>query len=134
MEQLIYWLIDRLDSQAVAELQAGLIFPMFWGHSLCCSLVNTLIPTPTCHSMVDLQDPDDEDAGGCILAHSMGLGKSLQTIAFLHTFFAYYPDQRSLLLVPSNVVHNWVEEFHHWLPQGRPETDDELTPSKVKSA
>ncbi|KAL0037316.1 hypothetical protein WJX79_001658 [Trebouxia sp. C0005] len=81
--------------------------------------------------VLDFEDPDDEDAGGCILAHSMGLGKSLQTIAFLHTFFAYYPDQRSLLLVPSNVVHNWVEEFHHWLPQGRPETDDELTPSKV---
>lgn len=83
-----------------------------------------------------LQDPGEdnqEDAGGCILAHSMGLGKSLQTIAFLHTFFAYYSDQRSLLLVPSNVVHNWDEEFHHWLPQGRPETDDELTPSKVES-
>ena len=64
----------------------------------------------------------------------MGLGKSLQTIAFLHTFFAYYPDQRSLLLVPSNVVHNWDEEFHHWLPQGRPETDDALTPTKVESA
>ena len=72
-----------------------------------------------------------EDAGGCILAHSMGLGKSLQTIAFLHTFHAYYPDQRSLLLVPSNVLHNWVEEFQHWLPKGRQETDDELTPSKV---
>ncbi|KAL0036516.1 hypothetical protein WJX77_010974 [Trebouxia sp. C0004] len=84
--------------------------------------------------VLDFEDPDNksqEDAGGCILAHSMGLGKSLQTIAFLHTFFTYYPDQRSLLLVPSNVLHNWDEEFHHWLPQGKPETDDELAPSKV---
>ncbi len=74
-----------------------------------------------------------EDAGGCILAHSMGLGKSVQTLAFLHTFHRYYRDKRTLLLVPSNVLHNWVEESQRWLPQGREETDDELTPSKVGS-
>ena len=75
---------------------------------------------------------DEEDtAGGVILAHSMGLGKSLQTIAFLHTFHAYWPGKRSLLLVPSNVLHNWVDEFQRWLPKGRSEDDNELTPNKV---
>ena len=75
---------------------------------------------------------DEEDMpGGVILAHSMGLGKSLQTIAFLHTFHAYWPGNRSLLLVPSNVLHNWVDEFHRWLPRGRDEAENELTPSKV---
>ena len=47
-------LVHRLDSQAVADLQGGLIFHMFWKHFLCCSLVNALSSTLTCHSMVDL--------------------------------------------------------------------------------
>lgn len=80
------------------------------------------------------EDDDEEDvAGGVILAHSMGLGKSLQTIAFLHTFHSHWPGKRSLLLVPSNVMHNWVDEFHRWLPKGRPDGPNELTPSKVSS-
>ena len=73
----------------------------------------------------------EDDSGGCILAHSMGLGKSLQTLAFLHTYHTYYPGNRSLLVVPANVLHNWVEEAHRWLPEGRTETECELTPSKV---
>lgn len=78
------------------------------------------------------EDDDEEDiAGGVILAHSMGLGKSLQTIAFLHTFHSHWPDKRSLLLVPSNVTHNWVDEFVRWLPKDRPEGANELTPNKV---
>ena len=46
----------------------------------------------------------------------MGLGKTLQTVAFLHTYHATYPTQRSLLVVPSNVLTNWEREFQQWLP------------------
>ena len=82
--------------------------------------------------LVQSEDAESEDdSGGCILAHSMGLGKSLQTLAFLHTYHTYYPGNRSLLVVPANVLHNWVEEAHRWLPEGRTETECELTPSKV---
>lgn len=59
---------------------------------------------------------DADDLKGCILAHAMGLGKSIQSIAFLHTFHAYHPDKRSLLLVPANVLINWKQEAEKWLP------------------
>eukprot|EP00884_Botryococcus_braunii_P023067 jgi/Botrbrau1/9444/Bobra.0252s0067.1 len=72
---------------------------------------------------------EEEDRGGCILAHSMGLGKSLQVIAFLHTYHAYWPEERSLLVAPANVVANWKQEFDKWLPERGDEQG--LTLSKV---
>lgn len=74
---------------------------------------------------------EEEDAGGCILAHDMGLGKSPQTVAFLHTFHAYFPDKRSLLVVPVNVVHNWLDEFTAWLPDSSGADSSELTRDKA---
>ncbi|GES94897.1 P-loop containing nucleoside triphosphate hydrolase protein [Rhizophagus clarus] len=65
---------------------------------------------------------------GCVLAHSMGLGKTFQIITFLFTL-AYQirgyknntviPDHlkvfRILILCPKIVVDNWENEFNHWL-------------------
>ena len=62
----------------------------------------------------------------------MGLGKSLQTIAFLHTYHAAFPTQRSLLVVPSNVLANWEREFSQWLPTSQSEHKSSLTFDKVK--
>lgn len=73
----------------------------------------------------------DEDAGGCILAHDMGLGKSFQVIALLHTYHAYYPGKKSVLVVPPNVVHNWLDEFNAWLPNHSSTNISELTKDKV---
>lgn len=50
----------------------------------------------------------------------MGLGKTLQTVAFLHTYHAAFPTQRSLLVVPANVLPNWEREFQQWLPASKP--------------
>jgi len=70
---------------------------------------------------VHVTDQNEEDEGrGCILAHAMGLGKSIQTIAMLHTYHAYFPGHRSLLIVPANVLGNWKEEFSKWLPPALP--------------
>eukprot|EP00741_Cyanophora_paradoxa_P011435 tig00020556_g11046.t1 len=58
---------------------------------------------------------------GGILAHCMGLGKTLTTIAFLHTRFmaekeAGRPLPCFLLVVPVNTLQNWAAELERWIP------------------
>nr|CAH8851351.1 unnamed protein product [Trichobilharzia regenti] len=53
---------------------------------------------------------------GCILAHSMGLGKTIQIIGFLDILFRFCQAQRVLVIVPINTIQNWQAEFELWLP------------------
>eukprot|EP00887_Chlorella_sp_A99_P006607 scaffold3.g6607.t1 len=71
--------------------------------------------------MFQILELDQEDVpGGCVLAHTMGLGKAsagtIQTIAFLNALYSINPEARSLLVVPPNVLFNWQQEFEDWLP------------------
>ncbi|KAI5630324.1 putative global transcription activator SNF2L1 isoform X1 [Silurus asotus] len=55
-----------------------------------------------------------------ILADEMGLGKTLQTIALL----GYLKHYRNIpgphmVLVPKSTLHNWMNEFKHWVPSLR---------------
>lgn len=53
---------------------------------------------------------------GCILAHCMGLGKSLQVIALVHTLLTYDSGIKTVMIVcPLSTVLNWVNEFATWL-------------------
>ncbi|KAB7507550.1 Transcriptional regulator ATRX-like protein [Armadillidium nasatum] len=60
-----------------------------------------------------------ERGGGCILAHCMGLGKTLQVIAFIHTLLTNkhinQKISRVMVCCPVNTVYNWKAEFKQWL-------------------
>ena len=66
------------------------------------------------------------EGSGCILAHCMGLGKTLQVISFIHTILNY--DQITkvktcLVLCPINAALNWSNEFDYWLNDVEPPVD-----------
>uniref|UniRef100_A0A674N5K6 RAD54 like 2 n=1 Tax=Takifugu rubripes TaxID=31033 RepID=A0A674N5K6_TAKRU len=63
---------------------------------------------------------------GCILAHSMGLGKTLQVISFIDVLMRNTETHTVLAIVPVNTIQNWLTEFNLWLPAQEslpPETD-----------
>ncbi|KIV99677.1 hypothetical protein, variant [Verruconis gallopava] len=72
---------------------------------------------------------DSDEPQGCLLAHNMGLGKTLQVIAFIDTLAraARSEDKRVkrqvpkklramrvLILSPAGLISNWVDEFMKW--------------------
>lgn len=68
-----------------------------------------------CYGSVDTLD--QFKGSGCILAHCMGLGKTLQLISLLHTVISYPQLQTTKVLVicPKSTVLNWKEEIERWL-------------------
>ncbi|KAL1465223.1 hypothetical protein WDU94_004810, partial [Cyamophila willieti] len=53
---------------------------------------------------------------GCILAHSMGLGKTLQIVSFSDIFLRHTEGRTVVCIMPINTLQNWVNEFNMWLP------------------
>ena len=58
-----------------------------------------------------------EVQGGAILAHCMGLGKTLQTITLTHTLLdnKKVKVDRVMVICPVNTVKNWQDEYDKWL-------------------
>ena len=55
--------------------------------------------------------------GGAILAHCMGLGKTLQTITLTHTLLdnKKVNVNKVMVICPVNTVKNWHDEYEKWL-------------------
>ena len=70
---------------------------------------------------------------GGILADDMGLGKTVQMLAALAKYHEQNPTAKSLIVVPTSLVHNWDAERAKFTPQltshvqhgNRPQTNEE---------
>ncbi|KAE8383218.1 P-loop containing nucleoside triphosphate hydrolase protein [Aspergillus bertholletiae] len=75
---------------------------------------------------------EDDNKQGCLLAHTMGLGKTMQIISLLATISAAassndpmicdqvpeaFHRSQSLILCPSSLIENWYEEVLMWAPR-----------------
>ncbi|XP_017854355.2 transcriptional regulator ATRX [Drosophila busckii] len=69
----------------------------------------------SCYAGID--HAKKNSGSGCILAHCMGLGKTLQLIALLHTVISYKElnTTKVLVLCPKSTVMNWADEVNRWL-------------------
>ncbi|KAI8830991.1 SNF2 family N-terminal domain-containing protein [Chytriomyces cf. hyalinus JEL632] len=82
-------------------------------------------------SIIMIKDVKDDGTAlhqGCILAHAMGLGKTLQTIVFFYTLQREIrlnnpciPEHLKtggvLVVCPAVVLENWVNEITKWIPE-----------------
>ncbi|EDW81312.2 uncharacterized protein Dwil_GK12000 [Drosophila willistoni] len=65
-----------------------------------------------------LKDTEEKPGSGCILAHCMGLGKTLQVVTLTHTLLINTRRtgiERVLVITPLSTVNNWAREFVHWM-------------------
>ncbi|KAI3908451.1 hypothetical protein MKX01_009253 [Papaver californicum] len=61
----------------------------------------------------EMEDACDE-AGGCVISHSPGAGKTLLVIAFLESSLRLFPAQRPVILAPNTTVYTWKKEMKKW--------------------
>jgi len=63
---------------------------------------------------------DENNPGGCILAHAPGSGKTFLLISFIHSFLARYPAGRPLIMLPKGIMGTWKSEFLRWQVENIP--------------
>ena len=69
----------------------------------------------------DTTDADVRNGAGCVIAHSMGLGKTFSAIAFIFTFWRWQEMTRAragvrriVITAPKSVVLHWAHELMKW--------------------
>nr|CAH7748326.1 unnamed protein product [Callosobruchus chinensis] len=81
-------------------------------------------------------DRCDKEGSGCILAHCMGLGKTLQVITLTHTLLTHSEKthvNRVMVVCPINTVLNWKAEYKMWMPKNSSVEVYELVNCKLNS-
>ncbi|XP_053697900.1 transcriptional regulator ATRX homolog [Sabethes cyaneus] len=76
-----------------------------------------------------LERARNSKGSGCILAHCMGLGKTLQVVTLAHTLLANAEVtgvERVLVVCPLSTVLNWVNEFRIWMKHVKKGTEVEV--------
>uniref|UniRef100_A0A182HSW7 Transcriptional regulator ATRX n=1 Tax=Anopheles arabiensis TaxID=7173 RepID=A0A182HSW7_ANOAR len=76
-----------------------------------------------------LEQMNQSKGSGCILAHCMGLGKTLQVVTLAHTLLASADltgVERILVVCPLSTVLNWANEFHMWMKHVKKGTEVEV--------
>jgi len=63
---------------------------------------------------------DENNPGGCILAHAPGSGRTFLLISFIHSFLARYPAGRPLIMLPKGIMGTWKSEFLRWQVENIP--------------
>ncbi|EGT39315.1 hypothetical protein CAEBREN_01708 [Caenorhabditis brenneri] len=69
------------------------------------------------NTIESLSEYKRSDGFGCILAHSMGLGKTIQVITFSEIFLRATKAKKVLIIVPINTIQNWYAEYDKWIPK-----------------
>ncbi|XP_054709263.1 uncharacterized protein LOC129218968 [Uloborus diversus] len=69
---------------------------------------------------------------GCILAHSMGLGKTVQVVSFVDVFLRHTPATLVLCIVPINTIQNWKAEFDMWVPASNCVEDSQVLSGEIR--
>ncbi|KAL5277880.1 ATRX family protein [Megaselia abdita] len=65
-----------------------------------------------------VKDAKEKPGSGCILAHCMGLGKTLQVVTLTHTLITNQEQtdvERALIISPLSTLSNWAREFKMWM-------------------
>ncbi|XP_054739987.1 transcriptional regulator ATRX homolog [Anastrepha obliqua] len=65
-----------------------------------------------------IKESEDNAGSGCILAHCMGLGKTLQIVTLSHTLLKNSSRtgvERVLIITPLSTLNNWAREFKYWI-------------------
>lgn len=78
-------------------------------------------------SFESIEQINKSDGSGCILAHCMGLGKTLQVVALVHTLIANSDKtnvRRVLVVSPLSTVLNWINEFEMWCAKANEDCED----------